>query len=171
MSTTARAFAKFQNYRWPTTPQLAREKLANPLILCDHRMLLGRRVPLDQKGIEMRLFAVIAALCMLSQSASAQMSECKSITDSDTRLACYDRIAAAAASPAPAKPAPRAAVPPPALRAAAPPPALRAAAPPPALRAAAPPPAAKIDGAGYVDSIGAEDAKMNAQLKNICRGC
>jgi hypothetical protein len=150
---TARVFAKFQNYRWPTTPQLAREKLANPLILCDHQMLLGRRVPLDQKGIEMRLFAVIAALCMLSQSASAQMSECKSITDSGTRLACYDRIAAAAASPAPAKSAPRAAP------------------PPPALRAAAPPTPAKVDGAGYVDSIGAEDAKMNAQLKNICRGC
>jgi hypothetical protein len=23
----------------------------------------------------------------------------------------------------------------------------------------------------YVDKIGAEDARMNAQLKNICRGC
>jgi hypothetical protein len=23
----------------------------------------------------------------------------------------------------------------------------------------------------YVDTIGAEDARMNAQLKNICRGC
>jgi hypothetical protein len=29
-----------------------------------------------------------------------------------------------------------------------------------------PAPAAK-----YVDTIGAEDARMNAQLKNICRGC
>ena len=24
---------------------------------------------------------------------------------------------------------------------------------------------------GYVDPIGAEDARMNARLKNICRGC
>jgi hypothetical protein len=33
------------------------------------------------------------------------------------------------------------------------------------------PPASKIDSAQYVDSIAAEDALMNARLKNICRGC
>ena len=38
----------------------------------------------------------------------------------------------------------------------------------PPLRAA---PVSKVDGAKYVDSIGAEDALMNARLKNICRGC
>ena len=27
------------------------------------------------------------------------------------------------------------------------------------------------DGAKYVDSIGAEEARVNARLKNICRGC
>jgi hypothetical protein len=27
------------------------------------------------------------------------------------------------------------------------------------------------DPSKYVDTIGAEDARMNAQLKNICRGC
>ncbi len=27
------------------------------------------------------------------------------------------------------------------------------------------------DPAKYVDTISAEDARMNAQLKNICRGC
>jgi hypothetical protein len=32
-------------------------------------------------------------------------------------------------------------------------------------------PVAKADSAKYVDSIGAEDALMNARLKNICRGC
>ncbi len=32
-------------------------------------------------------------------------------------------------------------------------------------------PAAKVDAGNYVDTIGAEDARMNAQLKNICRGC
>ena len=41
-------------------------------------------------------------------------------------------------------------------------------APPRSLRAAA---ASKADPAKYVDTIGAEDARMNAQLKNICRGC
>jgi hypothetical protein len=92
----------------------------------------------------MRLFAVVVALCMLSQAASAQMSECKSITDSGTRLACYDRVTAAAASSAAAKPT---------------------------QRAAAPTPTPKADGTGYVDSISAEDAMMNARLKNICRGC
>ena len=43
--------------------------------------------------------------------------------------------------------------------------------------AAARPPAAlpaaknKVDTAKYVDTISAEDALMNAKLKNICRGC
>jgi hypothetical protein len=32
-------------------------------------------------------------------------------------------------------------------------------------------PAAKADVPKYVDSIGAEDARMNARMKNICRGC
>ena len=36
---------------------------------------------------------------------------------------------------------------------------------------AAKPAAAKADAGKYVDTIGAEDARMNAQLKNICRGC
>jgi type VI secretion system VasI family protein len=90
----------------------------------------------------MRLLAVLVAICALSQTAIAQTSECKSITDSDTRLACYDRIAATAASSAAVKPA------------------LRTAPPPKAAAASA-----------YVDSISAEDALMNARLKNICRGC
>ena len=37
----------------------------------------------------------------------------------------------------------------------------------PAARAAG----SKVDGSKYVDKIGAEDALMNAKLKNICRGC
>jgi hypothetical protein len=96
---------------------------------------------LAEKGVEMRLLAVLVAICALSQTAIAQTSECKSITDSGTRLACYDRIAATAASSAAAKPA---------------------------LRTAPPP---KADTAAHVDSISAEDALMNARLKNICRGC
>ncbi len=38
----------------------------------------------------------------------------------------------------------------------------------PTVRAA---PVSKVDAAKYVDSISAEDALMNARLKNICRGC
>jgi len=47
------------------------------------------------------------------------------------------------------------------------------AAPPAAPSAAAKQraPVSKVDAAKYVDTIGAEDAIMNARLKNICRGC
>jgi hypothetical protein len=48
------------------------------------------------------------------------------------------------------------------------------AAPPAASSAAAKQqraPASKVDTAKYVDTISAEDAIMNARLKNICRGC
>jgi hypothetical protein len=92
-----------------------------------------------QKGIEMRLFAVIVVLGALSQSAFAQSTECRSIPDPGTRLACYDK-AAPPTSPS-ARPLASAA------------------------RASNPP------GAGYVDSLSAEDARVNAQMKNICRGC
>ncbi|MEA2836645.1 MAG: hypothetical protein QOD89_1195 [Bradyrhizobium sp.] len=33
------------------------------------------------------------------------------------------------------------------------------------------PAAAQPAASGYVDAISAEDARMNARLKNICRGC
>jgi hypothetical protein len=89
----------------------------------------------------MRLFAILVAICALSQSAIAQTSECKAITDADTRLACYDRTTSSAASSAAAKPASRTA------------------------------PASKVEAGKYVDSISAEDALMNARLRNICRGC
>ena len=99
----------------------------------------------------MRLLAVCVAICALSQTAVAQTSECKSIGDAHLRLSCYDR----AAPPAPSaeKAVPAAA---------------------PVEKAAAAQPAAKtskVDNSKYVDTIGAEDAMMNARLKNICRGC
>ena len=87
----------------------------------------------------MTLFAVLAATCALTQTAIAQTPECKSISDSAARLACYDTKASPAS--AAAKTAPR------------------------------PASASKVDSAKYVDTIGAEDALMNARLKNICRGC
>lgn len=84
----------------------------------------------------MRFFAALAAICALCQPALAQSPDCKSMTNSDARLACYDKTA-----------------------------------PPPASSAAAKPAASKVDAAKYVDSISAEDAKMNARLKSICKGC
>ena len=89
----------------------------------------------------MRLFAVLVAFCALCQPAIAQTPECKSISNAGARLACYDKAAPPVASSATAKPA---------------------------LRTA---PVSKVDGEKYVDSIGAEDALVNARLKNICRGC
>jgi hypothetical protein len=104
------------------------------------------RFPLAKERIEMRLFAVLVAICALSQTALAQTPECKGIADSGARLACYDKTAPPAAASAAAKPL--------------------AAAP-----AAKKNVAAKSDPAKYVDTIGAEDTLMNAKLKNICRGC
>ena len=90
----------------------------------------------------MRLFAVLVAICALSQTAAAQTPDCKGIVDTAARLACYDKAAPSATAK------PKAALPP--------------------AKKDAP---AKIDTAKYVDKISAEDALMNAKLKNICRGC
>jgi hypothetical protein len=86
----------------------------------------------------MKFFAVLVAICAMSQAASAQPPVCKSIADPGPRLACYDK----SAPPTTAKPADSVTI-----------------------------PAAKADPAKYVDPISAEDALMNARLKNICHGC
>jgi hypothetical protein len=98
----------------------------------------------------MRLVAVFVALGALSQTALAQTPDCKSITDPTASLACYDGAAPSAKS------------------------AGRSAAG--RTSTAVKPSAATADskgadGKGYVDAISAEDALMNARLKNICRGC
>jgi hypothetical protein len=95
----------------------------------------------------MRLFAVLVAVCALSSPAIAQTPNCKA--DVDGLLSCYDAPAARPMAPKPAAPA--------------------------LARA----PAAKSDvksdtKAGrdnYVDPITAEEARLNAQMKTICRGC
>ncbi len=89
----------------------------------------------------MKLFPIVAAMCVLCEAANAQTPDCRSIPDPAARLACYDRSAPSVAS----SPATRQ-----------------------AMRAA---PAPKVDGAGYVDSIAAEDALMKDRMKGICRGC
>jgi hypothetical protein len=97
---------------------------------------------LPEIGIEMRFFAVLVAIFVWTQSAIAQTPDCKSVTDSAARLACYDKATPAAGKSATTKPV----VP-------------------------AKGPSSKVDAGKYVDSISAEDALMNAKLKNICRGC
>jgi hypothetical protein len=100
-----------------------------------------------QKGIEMRLFALTVAICALSQTALAQTPDCKSIAEPQLRLSCYDKAA-----------------PPPAS-------AERTVAVKPAAPTSTRAPVSKLDSSKYVDTISAEDALMNAKLKNICRGC
>lgn len=94
----------------------------------------------------MRLIAIAGAICALSQTALAQTGECKLIADATARLACYDNAAPPAAKARPAVAKPIAAAP-------------------------AKVPVSTVDGGKYVDTISAEDALMNARLKNICRGC
>jgi hypothetical protein len=59
----------------------------------------------------MRFFAALAAICALCQPAMAQAPDCKSMTNADARLACYDKTMpsspTAAAKPA-SRPAPAA---------------------------------------------------------------
>jgi hypothetical protein len=90
----------------------------------------------------MRLFAVLLAACALSSPAIAQVN-CRGTPDVDGRLACHDNYAPAEKStmPKPSAPVP--------------------------ARASA----AKTAPGSYIDEISAEDARMQAQLKNICRGC
>ena len=93
----------------------------------------------------MKLVAIVVATCVLSHGAIAQTSECKAIADPAARLACYDKAtpsSAAAGFSAAARPL-----------------------------ATAKPSGSKADSGKYVDAITAEDALMNARLRNICRGC
>lgn len=86
----------------------------------------------------MKIIALVISLCALSQAATAQTPECKSIAKPSERLTCYDKVSRAEKS------APRSAA------------------------ASAP---SKDEPSKYVDVISAEDARMNARLKSICRGC
>jgi hypothetical protein len=94
----------------------------------------------------MRLLALLVAISALSQTAMAQTPNCKSILNPTARLSCYDKAAYDKAAPV-------------------------AATAKPAVPAMAKPPASKADTGKHVDSIGEEEALVNARLKNICRGC
>ncbi len=95
----------------------------------------------------MRLFAVLIAVCAMSLPAIAQTPDCTAAPDVDGLLPCRDKPPSANRPAMPKRAAPVSAS--------------------PVARADS----RKPDSGKYVDAIGAEDARMNAQLKNICRGC
>jgi len=90
----------------------------------------------------MKSIMLLAAFCAFCAPAIAQTNECQSIPKATDRLACYDK-----------------------------------AAPPKAVgkRAAAPDkqaaPASQADQGQVVDMLAAENSKLDARLKTICRGC
>jgi hypothetical protein len=94
----------------------------------------------------MKFLVLVVAICATTQTAIAQTPECRSIANPHARLACYDKGAQPAAAD-------------------------KSAATKPAVPVSAKASPSNVDAAGYVDSISAEDAAMNARLKNICRGC
>jgi hypothetical protein len=94
----------------------------------------------------MRFATLLIALCTIPAIAGAQTADCRSVTNSMERLACYDN-----------RPAP------PAARA---PSASRAAAPPVAAR-----PVSADQRAPLGDVLETENAMLDAKIKGICRGC
>jgi hypothetical protein len=95
-----------------------------------------------------KFIAVLAALCAFSGAAVAQGSPCQSIAKASDRLACYDKAAPPTAQAKPAAP--------------------RTAAAPgkPAASSSA------VEQQGQVvDMLAAENSKLDAKLKTICRGC
>jgi hypothetical protein len=80
---------------------------------------------------------VLFLLCIFSEAAIAQTSECQSMSKASARLACYDRISPpiAAGKSATSKT----------------------------------PPTSELGRVG--DLLKAENARTDAAMKNICRGC
>jgi hypothetical protein len=95
----------------------------------------------------MRIIALLALLCTFCEVALAQAPECQSIPKASDRLACYDK---AAPPKAVGKPA-----------------ASKASAAPDKPGASATP----ADQGQVVDLLAAENSKLDARLKTICRGC
>ena len=89
----------------------------------------------------MRTIALVALLCTFSEVTLAQTPECKSIPKPSDRLACYDR-----------------AMPPTAVSK-------------PATSKASTVSKTPANQAEVVDMLAAENSKLDARLKTICRGC
>jgi len=95
----------------------------------------------------MRIIALLAFLCTFSGVAFAQTPECKSIRRAGDQLACYDKGAPplAAGKPTASK---------------------TATAPDKPTESKTP-----ADQGQVVDMLAAENSKLDAKLKTICRGC
>jgi hypothetical protein len=96
----------------------------------------------------MRVIALLVLLCTLSEVAIAQTTQCQSIPKATDRLACYDKAAPPTAAGKPA-----------------------ASKTPAAPDKAAGPSKTPTDQAQVVDMLAAENSKLDAKLKTICRGC
>jgi hypothetical protein len=97
----------------------------------------------------MRFILLIAGLTLSTQAAMAQPSNCASIANQIDRLACYDKASptpSAAAAPRKPDTTPRK----------------------PEKSAA---PKAQPEQGQVVDMLAAENKKLDAKLKTICRGC
>jgi hypothetical protein len=101
------------------------------------------------QGVRMRFALLIAGLALATQAAVAQTSNCQSITNQMDRLACYDK----------ASPTPSAATPPKKTDTHS----------KKAEKSAAP--KAQPEQGQIVDMLAAENKKLDAKLKTICRGC
>ena len=93
----------------------------------------------------MRVIPLVILFCGLCQSAVAQTSECSTIPKASNRLACYDRAVPPVAKPTTSKTSPR-----------------------PDKSGAS---EAPNEQGHVVDLLAAENSKLDAKLKTICRGC
>jgi hypothetical protein len=82
-------------------------------------------------------FVALFLLCLFSESAIGQTSECQSIPKANARLACYDKMSPPSA---------------------------------PGKTATSKTPPASEPGKS-ADPLSAENARTDAAMKNICRGC
>jgi hypothetical protein len=92
----------------------------------------------------MKIVALLAFLCTFSEVTFAHTAECKLIPKASDRLACYDKAAPLFAVGESSKTVTT-----------------------PDKSAASKTPA----GRRFVDMLDAENSKLNAKLKTICRGC
>ena len=93
--------------------------------------------------MKMKVIALLGLLCTFPAAAIAQTTQCQSIRKDSERLACYDK----AAPPAAVSKTPRASDQP------------------------AAPKTSTGEQGGPVDMLAVENSKLDAKLKNICRGC
>lgn len=93
-----------------------------------------------------RLAALLTMLCLLPRIAAAQSPECRSIPKASDRLACYDKAAPPMAQD-------------------------KSTAAKAAAGSSAQKQASGDQEAPLADMLAAENSRLDAKIKNICRGC